>query len=399
VSKRGNGEGNFRERKPGQWEGRVSYKDPASGRLKPVSVYGKTRAEAVEKLKEKMTRIEAGLPIRDSSVTVGQYAKQWLERTLPVSGNRAQSIGTYRSNVSARILPLDIAAVSMEKLRPHHVEDWLAALQARGLGSASRRQAYSVLKSLLDTAVRDKLLTRNPVPELPRPKKAPKRKPRFLTAGEVERLLDAAKTARVYRPVVEFLVHTGMRRGEALAVTWENVDMEGRVIFSDATLVRVNGKLIRQEVPKTDDSARWIPMTEQCHELLLAQSPAPSGLVWMTRDGGLLEPHNLWRAVVTAAAKAKLADVHPHTLRHTAASLMIGAGVPLKAVSEFLGHSSISITADLYGQIQPNVVKDAAAKLGAALGSAVPKLVPKLGAGDGLSRAATVDDSEAADAA
>ncbi|MGW8565847.1 tyrosine-type recombinase/integrase [Isoptericola sp. NPDC055881] len=98
-----------------------------------------------------------------------------------------------------------------------------------------------------------------------------------------------------------------------------------------------------------------------------ATSGADKGHVFTTDLGRPLDPRNALRALTTAAKRSGLEDVGLHTLRHTAASLMLSSGVGLKVVSDVLGHASITVTADTYGHLQPDVTKAAMATLDAAL--------------------------------
>jgi integrase len=174
-------------------------------------------------------------------------------------------------------------------------------------------------------------------------------------------------------------VHTGLRRGEALALRWTDVDLEHKTLRVRGTLARIDGDLVVTD-PKTAKSRRFVPIsapterilrdirTAQAQQRLLA-GPAwqATGYVFTTELGEPCDPRNALRALYVAAAKAGLAGVGLHTLRHTAASVMLTEGVPLKVVSDLLGHSSIAITGDVYGHVSPDVSAEAMATLGAAL--------------------------------
>ena len=201
----------------------------------------------------------------------------------------------------------------------------------------------------------------------------------YLTAPQVKALFDSAGESR-YRPVFEMLVNTGMRRGEALALKWTDVDEKASLLRIRGTLSRQGGELVVSAV-KTEKSKRWAHMTpaviallrkvkaEQRAERLRAGSKwHNTGYVFTTETGEPCDPRNALRALQTAAKRAGLTDVGLHTLRHSAASLMIANGTPLKVVSEILGHSSVAITGDVYGHVAPEVSADAMQALSDALG-------------------------------
>jgi integrase len=164
-----------------------------------------------------------------------------------------------------------------------------------------------------------------------------------------------------------------------LAAPEAGVDEQGTLRVR-GTLARVNGKLKVTE-PKTAKSKRAVPLsevavrtlravrTEQAQERLRAGSRwHQTGFVFVTEFGEPCEPRNALRAFKAAAKRAGLpSSVGLHTLRHSAASVMIASGVPLKIVSDILGHASVAITGDIYGHVSPDVSREAAAKLAAAL--------------------------------
>ena len=157
--------------------------------------------------------------------------------------------------------------------------------------------------------------------------------------------------------------------------------MEQREIRVRHTLNRVDGELVLSE-PKTARSRRRIPLLpsvvaelrswrlRQKQERLRAGDQwADTGMVFTTELGTMVDPRNLLRVVSAAAKAAGLEDVVAHSLRHSAAVAMLEAGVHIKAVADLLGHSSISITGDIYGHTSDDAAKSAIASLGEALGT------------------------------
>jgi integrase len=172
-----------------------------------------------------------------------------------------------------------------------------------------------------------------------------------------------------------------MRRGEALALRWSDVDLDSGLLRVRGTLARVDGDLV-VTATKTAKSRRSIPMSGTVEALLKAvrkQQLADrlkagsqwhqTGDVFTTEDGQPCDPRNALRALKSAAAKAELPGIGLHTLRHSAATAMLTGGVPLKVVSEILGHASIVITADTYGHVSPDVSREALSTLSASLGT------------------------------
>ncbi|MFW3168964.1 tyrosine-type recombinase/integrase [Geodermatophilus sp. CPCC 206100] len=282
----------------------------------------------------------------------------------------------YAGVARTHILPSSIGRLTLDRIRPSHVEGWVVELRRKGLAESTIRSAYTILRAVLDTAVRDGALGANPAAAIRRPRVTAKEAP-YLTPAQVAELLRAAEGSR-YAPLFALLVHTGLRRGEALGLQWSDVDLAHGILRVRGTLSRVDGELVVTE-PKTAKSKRFVPISEPAERLLRAQQEAQAeerrhaasawrqtGFVFTTEAGEPCDPRNAFRALRVAAAKAGLPQAGLHTLRHSAASVMLTRGVPLKVVSEILGHSSIAITGDIYGHVSPDVARQAMSTLGDA---------------------------------
>jgi integrase len=201
----------------------------------------------------------------------------------------------------------------------------------------------------------------------------------YLTPDQMRSLLVAAEGSR-YAPLFALLVNSGLRRGEALALNWSDIDFDAKLLRVRGTLARVDGELVVTET-KTAKSRRVIPLsptaekvlrdmrTRQMAERLRAGSMwQPTPYAFTTELGEPCDPRNAMRALKAAAKRANLpSTVGLHTLRHSAASVMLSAGVPLKVVSEIFGHASVAITGDVYGHVSPDVSREALTWLSDAL--------------------------------
>jgi len=332
-------------------------------------------------MREKRERVEAGQPVRDSAETIEAFAQRWAASTLAVSPRKESTKETYRALLRSYLYGSRLGGVTFERIKATDVEAWLSELTTKAgvpVSAATRRQVYTVLRAVLDTALRDGLVARNVAATVDRPR-VQRPEERFLTPEETTQLLDSARTASPrYAPILELLVRTGLRRGEALALQWRDIDLDAGTLRVRGTLARVGGTLSITE-PKTEKSRRVISIGPRAVELLRKRRSEQgadraanadlwqeSGLVFTTPTGTPVEPRNVLRAVGVAAKRAGLDDVKVHTLRHSAASMMLGRGESLKAVSEHLGHSSIAITGDVYGALAPDVKRSAAMALDSA---------------------------------
>lgn len=391
MSKNANGEGSIykrtRDGKVIGYAGALSYLDE-SGRTKRHTVYGRTRAEVRDKLKAARDRLDAGAPVKDASRTVGEWMRQWRETTLAVS-DRKESTRDLYANLSRRHLEAGaISTTRLDRLKPSDVEALVLAKRAetkvrdgetvRALSDSTIRQVYTVLRAGLDGAVRDGLLAANPCAKVKRPGVA-RQEARHLPSGDVQKVLEAAKVSR-YFPALVLIASTGLRKGEALGLSWERVDLEAGSLVVRATLGRIGNRLVISE-PKTERSRRTVPLSPAVVALLrkhkVSQSEErlragdqwqDSGLVFTTEFGGPVDPRNLLRVLEVAASQAGVEKVGVHTLRHSAATAWLEAGVHIKAVADLLGHSSVAITGDIYGHASDDTARSAVAGLSEALG-------------------------------
>jgi integrase len=369
--RRANGEGSVRRRRSGSggWEARLTYIDPVTGERRRESFYGPTQAAVRAKMAAARARVDSGAPVRDSTRTVGDWIGVWCETTLAVSHRAPSTRALYATLATKHLLPAPFGATSLDRLRPSDVERLIAVLRERGLADSTVRQIYTVARLALDTAVRDGLLVRNPAAAVARPGVA-RTEARHLDNETLTALLDAAKDSR-YHPVLVLIAGTGLRRGEALALTWDHVDLDNGTLVIAATLGRIGKRLVISE-PKTERSRRQVPLSEVMVTLLRRHRTAQKaerlkagdqwhehGLVFCTELGRPVEPRNLLRVIETAAAVAKLDGVGVHTLRHSAAVDWLETGTHIKAVADLLGHSSIAITGDVYGHTTHDVARAA----------------------------------------
>lgn len=237
--------------------------------------------------------------------------------------------------------------------------------------------AYTVLRAVLADAVLDGLIADNPAARAKRPGVA-RREARHLSAGDVVKILDAV--AERYRNVLVLIATTGLRRGEALGLCWSHVDLPAGVLKVVATANVVDGQLEISE-PKSGRSRRTVPLSPPAVALLKTQRVTQaaerlragelwtdSGLVFTDEVGAPVNPRAILRAVQRSAARAGIADVKVHTLRHSAAVAWLEAGVHIRAVADLLGHSSIAVTGDIYGHTSDDSARAAVDGLSGVLG-------------------------------
>lgn len=373
---RGNGEGSlYRRKSDGKWVGALSYVDD-EGRQRRRIVYANTQNEARAKLRAGAERLAAGAPVKDARVKVGAFVEDWICKGLAASTRKASTQEGYAIIARTHLVPAPFGDIPLDRLRPSDVEALLLVKRRVGKSASTVRTIHSVCRAALDIAVRDGLLSRNPAAAVKRP--AIERKDAaYLTREQVGVLLSACREDRLY-PLFALMVGTGLRRGEALGLHWQDVDLDAGQLRVRWTLSRVQGTLVVSE-PKTDKSRRVVPVPAPVVDELrahkarqaaerLAVGPAWTdlGAVFASEVGGYLEPRNVLRRFVQIAQTAGLPGIGLHTLRHSAASALIEAGVHMKVLQELLGHSTFAVTADVYSHVGVTQQREAADRLAAA---------------------------------
>ena len=377
-SRRAAGEGSVHRRKQGGWQGSITV-STAGGKRQRKTVYGLTQREVLDKLAAIRRALEAGLPVGTSRpVTLGEYLDSWLRDTLPMSV-RPSTAESYASLTRQHLIP-GLGHHRLDALTATHIRaflrdkrDQVSPRTKRPLSGRTLQYLHAVLRLALEQARRDDLVVRNVAglvagPQVAREEVEP------LTPAEVAQLLQAASEDRL-SALWLLLVALGLRRGEALALRWDDVDLDRAVLRVRGTLQRVGGSLVRSEMPKTRTSRRALPLpglvvsalrthrAAQTQERAGARVWLDGDLLFTTSAGTPLEPRNVLRSFHGLCDRAGVRRVRLHDLRHAAASLLLLQGVDMRVVMGTLGHSRLATTSDLYTHLLEPVQRDAADRM------------------------------------
>lgn len=350
---------NIHKRKDGRWEGRYSKGRKPDGTISYGSVYGKTYQEAKEKLAYARIHSEQTGRKKRSDCSFQELLSLWMENNrLRYKGATASK---YQYLIDAHILPelgrLRLTAVSAASINGFLARKLHAGrLDHRGgLSSAYVRSIMQIISSALKFAVEEQLCP---------PLRTPISKPQI--ARKDLAILSAEEQKRLERYLLETLDHTGigillslyagLRIGEVCALTWEDIDLDARVLSVRHTISRVrsgaphgaeqSGLII--DTPKTRTSARDIPIFSQLYPVLLAaQKTAVSDYVVSEKEG-FLSPRTFDYRYHRRLQESGVKQVNYHALRHTFATRCIEAGMDAKSLSELLGHSNVVITLNTY---------------------------------------------------
>jgi integrase len=304
-------------------------------------------------------------------ITVGEWATKWYAGRVNL---KPKTLASYDSLLSRRIRPT-WETTPLCRVEHSAVVTWVAEMRADGLSASRTRQAYHLLTAMLNDAVKDSRLSRNPAAGVDLPR-LPKAERRYLTHQQVEQL---ANECGEYRTLVLTLAYCGLRWGEAAALKVRRVDlMRGRLDIAEA-MTEVNGKAVFG-MPKTHQ-VRSVPVPRFLRDELMVQlaGKGPDDFVFPSPAGAVLRVNNWRRGCFNRAAEqVGLAGLVPHELRHTAASLAVSSGASIKGVQAMLGHASATLTLDRYGHLFPDELDAVAERLDVARSrSVVPRLCPE----------------------
>jgi integrase len=341
----------------------------------------KTRREAELALAEMQEQIRQGIVQDVRKLTVGAYLDSWLlgKRKL-----RPSTVRSYESHVRVYLKPL-IGQVRLAALRADHLDAMYDAIRAGNVGrkpSASTvRRIHATLHSALHAAYKRRLISFNPAGQVEL--ETVERKPRAIwTPQELATFLVHAATDRL-GPAYHLVAFTGLRRGELCGLRWQDVDLDSGTLAVTQQHVEV-GRQIHVGAPKTRAGVRVVALDVASVDVLRKHKAAQNaerlswgsgyqdhGLVFAREDGSPLRPEHVTRHFIELAEAAGVPRIVLHGLRHTHATHALAAGVDMLVVSRRLGHSSLSLTADTYTRVLPEVQRQAA-ELVAALMRQVP---------------------------
>jgi integrase len=370
MKRRANGEGSIYRRPDGKWcaSYTVGYDD--NGKRKRRYLYGRTKADVLEKLDELRSDARAGLAVEPNSLTVSEYAEHWVE-DVASRRVRTTTLVNYKRLVKLHVTP-HIGGIRLTRLSPLHLQSWHAKLERAGVSAYQRHAAHVLLKTVLTQALKLGLISRNPLTAVD-PPRLPRKELQVLAPAQVRKLLEAAADHPLGVLIV-LAAASGARLGELLGLQWRDLDFDAGTMTVQRTLTEVNGRHEFSE-PKTKRSRRRIDLpryavealkTHRCSQLA---TPHPTRLVFSDRSGRPLRRSNFIRRVWhKLLAEAELPKVKFHSLRHSHITALLAEGAPLPAVSERVGHSRTSMTTDVYAHAVEGMQRDLADRLDSLYG-------------------------------
>ena len=333
-----------------RWREDVLRDDGTVGRIQRAETIGTVaelpnRRDALAKMEERLREVNQGTAKPESTMTLDAFVEsQWKVLALP--NFKASTQHGYRTVLNTHVLPA-WRTWRLREIERVAIQQWVAGQFRKGIGRRTVRNAWTLLSSILETAVEYGYLQANPARGVKFPTKGVKQKPAMIAGEDFSRLLNQLREP--HRTMVSLIAATGLRIGELLALRWMALDLEGGTLT-----VRESVFEGTFQPPKTQRALRTIPLGPRAvralkHHRERTIRTADEALVFGRSTGEpFRESKMLTRVLQPAAEAAGLGKVTWHQFRHIHSSLMSDLKVPVKIAQEQLGHASISTTLNIY---------------------------------------------------
>ncbi len=337
---------------------------------KRYSVYGINNKEIEQKERELRKIIEAGSYTSNRKVTLDEYFEEWLVGKR--NNTKSNTLKTYKAFYYKHISPV-LGSKKIQKIERREVLK-LQNEVSQKLSISTCNVVLKVLKIVLNEAMNDDIIVKNPASGIRSLKetgvKATESHHRALEDWEQEKFMEQVRTDFYYE-LIALLLTTGMRQGEAAALTWSDIDYNQNMIHVTKTVTYdEDGKIKVGDTPKSDAGKRDIPMNDTIKEILKAQKKKNALLqdsnvmqfnnrIFSTVYGGIVNSLVINKAITNALASLEEQGTHiehftAHALRDTFATRYIEQGGNMQTLKTIMGHGSLAMTMDLYSHVLPN---------------------------------------------
>lgn len=346
----------YKKRQDGRYLAQIQIGVTSDGKPKYKNIYSYSSKELESKVREFKSELDKGIVVDAKGMTVGQWAQKWLSTYK--SGTAYYTQQMYSTVINAHIIP-SIGHIPLKNLKTYHVQEMINLKANEGL-TRTLEKIKVTMNQIVKQAIINEFIYKNIMLGVEIPKTI-KQDKRALTKDEI-RCFEKAFLTQKERVFICLLQHTGIRRGEALALTVSDIDFKENTLSVHSSVIFKGNKPEIKSSPKSQSSVRKIPLTAILRQILFEYKSSLNGfLLFPNTKGELMSLSSFrffWGRIISKAEEVANAgpfkvfninnDITPHIFRHTYATALYSAGIDIKTAQYLLGHSSIQMTMDIY---------------------------------------------------
>ena len=322
--------------------------------------------EIVAKFNNEEPSMSQTRTVAKEKLLFGDYLAQWIEIAKP--NLQVSTYSAYKNKIKHIATYFNERGITLQNIKPTDIQAYYAWLMENGKTVQACTHAHVIIRRALEIAYRTDLIPVNPAAKVEKPK-SPKYEAKYYDLKQLRTLFECLKGDK-YELMYKMTAFYGLRRSELCGMKWNSIDFENNTITLNSSVVQtcVNNKLvlIKKDIMKNASSKRTMPLIPEIKEALLELKDKQErnkayfkngynqqhlDYVWVDDIGKLVNPNTVTCHFKSFLAQHDLPKIRFHELRHSCASLLIACGVSLKEIQEWLGHSAISTTADIYSYL------------------------------------------------